>query len=72
MSSDPKFFADRTIGTGPEHAEGLRTVPGTRYMSSVPGGAAAGTSRTQAGAVGMGQMKLDAPPRYAGGRRPGP
>ena len=72
MSSDPKFFADRTLGTEPKQAEGLWTAPGTRYMSNIPGGTVGGTSGTQTGAVRMEQMKLDPPPRYAGGRRPGP
>ena len=70
----------RVQGTAPEYTSESRAVPATRMVSHMGEGTipqAAGTSGisgTQTGAVmgvGVGQMKLDAPPRYGGGRKPG-
>ena len=46
-------------------------MPGERSGGAKSGGAISGGGAT-AGIVGMGQMKLDPPPRYNGNRRPGP
>ena len=40
--------------------------------SEIPTGIAGTSGGAAGGALGVGQMKLDAPPRYLGGRRPGP
>ena len=70
----------RVQGAEPEYTSQSRAAPATRMVSHMgvedTNPQAAGTSGVSgtAGAVmgvGVGQMKLDAPPRYGGGRRPG-
>ena len=73
-----KFVTSRVTGTGPEYTSDSRAVPSPRMMSDMgptgnttAGTLFPGTSGTAAVAgPGVGQMKLDAPPRYSGGRRP--
>ena len=71
----------RVQGTAPEYTSESQAVPAIRMVSHmVPedthpqAAGTSGVSGTQGGAVmgvGVGQMKLDAPPRYGGGRKPG-
>ena len=68
-------------GTAPEYTSQSRAVPATRMVSHMGAedtnplaAGTSGVSGTASGAimgVGVGQMKLDAPPRYGGGRKPG-
>ena len=68
-------------GTAPEYTSQSRAVPATRMVSHMGAedtnplaAGTSGVSGTTGGAVmgvGVGQMKLDAPPRYGGGRKPG-
>ena len=70
----------RTQGAGPEFLSYSRAAPATRMVSHMgtedthpeaAGTSGGGGTGGAAVSVGVGQMKLDAPPRYGGGRRPG-
>ena len=69
-----------TRGAEPEFSMHSRVTPATRMVSHMgtedthpeaAGTSGGGGTGGAAGSVGVGQMKLDAPPRYGGGRRPG-
>ena len=71
----PELVVERMQGTVPEFTERSRAAPATQMASHMGPDPQTGTVGTSGGvpvvASGVGQMKLDPPPRYSGGRRPG-
>ena len=78
FEEQPKFMAAKGQTGNPKMGGYSEEEPPSIFVSSMPGegsggvGGVAARGGGTAGMVGMGQMKLDPPPRYNGNRRPGP
>ena len=84
-SEHPKkpLMIQNVQGAGPQFSMQSEAAPATRMVSHMGTadtnpqtagtsvGGAGGAAAAATTSVGVGQMKLDAPPRYGGGRRPG-